>query len=69
MFKTNVGNADRIVRIVLGIVLIAAYFLFPGQAWWAVVGLVVGVVALATGLMSSCPLYSLLGISTCPMKS
>lgn len=69
MFKTNVGSADRIVRIVLGAVLIAAYFLFPGHAWWGVVGLVVGIIALATGLMSSCPLYSILGISTCPMKS
>jgi hypothetical protein len=68
MFKTNVGNADRIVRIALGVVLIAVYFLFPGNAWWAVLSLVVGLVALVTGFMSTCPLYSLLGISTCPVK-
>lgn len=64
MFKTNVGNTDKMIRIVLGVALIALYFLFPGNAWWAVVALVVGVIALATGLMSSCLLYSLLGIST-----
>lgn len=68
MFKTNVGSADRALRIILGIVLIGVYFLFPGNAWWAIVALVVGIVALATGLMSTCPLYSVLGVSTCPRR-
>ena len=68
MFKTNVGSVDRTLRIIAGVVLIAVYFLFPGNAWWAVLALVVGIIALATGAMSTCPLYSILGISTCPMK-
>ena len=57
--KTNVGQPDKIVRIILGIALIA-WALTGGPVWaW------IGVVALATGLFSVCPLYSLLGINTC----
>jgi hypothetical protein len=67
MFKTNVGNIDRILRIVLGIALIAWWYFAPGMGLrW--LPLVLGIVALATGLMSTCPLYSILGISTCPLK-
>ncbi len=63
MFKTNVGGLDRIARIVLGIVLIALVFVGPQTAWgW------VGVIPLVTGLLRSCPLYSLVGLSTCPRK-
>jgi hypothetical protein len=63
VFKTNVGGLDRIARIVLGIVLIALVFVGPQTAWgW------VGVIPLVTGLLRSCPLYSLVGLSTCPRK-
>lgn len=61
MFKTNVGALDRTLRIVLGLVLIALVFVGPKTAWgW------VGLVPLLTGLMRTCPLYSLIGISSCP---
>ncbi len=67
MLKTNVGATDRVVRIVLGLALLAFWYLAPGLGWrW--VPLVLGLVALATGVMSTCPLYTLLGISTCPLK-
>jgi len=67
MFKTNVGGIDRILRIVVGVALLAWWFLAPGMSLrWLL--LVLGLVALATGLMSTCPLYSILGISTCPLK-
>ncbi|WP_284162903.1 DUF2892 domain-containing protein [Frigidibacter sp. SD6-1] len=67
MFKTNVGTADRAIRILLGVALIALWFFAPGFGWrW--VPLVLGIVALATGLMRTCPLYSLLGLNTCPLK-
>lgn len=57
--KTNVGQPDKIVRIILGIALIA-WALTGGPVWaW------IGVVPLATGLFSFCPLYSMLGINTC----
>jgi len=61
MFAKNVGSIDRVLRIVLGLVLIALVFVGPQTPWgW------VGVVPLLTGLMRSCPLYSLVGINTCP---
>ena len=62
---TNVGGLDRILRIVLGIVLVA-YAIplgFP-HTGWNFVGWI-GVVPLLTALMGSCPLYSIAGISTC----
>lgn len=67
MFKTNVGTADRAIRILLGIALLAAWYFVPGPSWgWVLI--VLGLVALATGILSTCPLYSVLGISTCPLK-
>ena len=63
MFKTNVGSVDRILRIVLGVVLIALVFVGPKTPWgW------IGVIPLVTGLFSTCPVYSLLGIRTCRSK-
>ena len=65
---SNVGTIDRIARIVLGIVLIAFAlgFIAPG-AHYAWIGWI-GVVPLLTALVGSCPLYSVLGMSTCPAK-
>ena len=61
MFKTNVGGIDRAARIELGLVLIALVFVGPQTPFgW------IGVVPLLTGLMRTCPLYSLLGMNTCP---
>ncbi|MFM5885065.1 MAG: DUF2892 domain-containing protein [Novosphingobium sp.] len=60
MFKVNVGSADRVFRIVLGLVLLALVFVGPRTPWgW------LGLIPLATGLLRTCPLYSLLGITTC----
>jgi hypothetical protein len=56
--KANVGSADRIVRLVLGVVIIALGFYF--KSWWGVVG----VVAIATALLNFCPAYTLIGFST-----
>lgn len=61
--KSNVGGLDRILRIVVGIVLIAFAVTGTVGVWgW------IGVVPLLTGLIGWCPAYPLLGISTCPMK-
>lgn len=61
--KINVGGIDRILRIVVGIVLIALALMGTIGAWgW------IGIVPLATGLLKTCPLYSILGINTCPSK-
>jgi hypothetical protein len=66
MFAKNVGSIDRIIRIVLGVALLIAFFAMPEASYrWL---LLIGIVPLATALMGSCPLYSIFGISTCPMK-
>ena len=63
MLKTNEGTIDRFLRVTLGIVLIALVFVGPKTPWgW------LGIVPLATGLLGTCPLYSILGLSTCPVK-
>ncbi len=59
MFKKNIGKIDRTIRIVIGALLIALA-VFGQIGWWGLIG----IVPLATGLMSSCMLYSLLGINT-----
>ena len=61
--KTNVGGIDRIARIVVGLVLIALAATGTVGVWgW------IGVVPLLTGLIRWCPLYPLLGISSCPLQ-
>ncbi len=61
--KVNVGGIDRMLRIVLGLVLIALTLTGTIGVWgW------IGVVPLATAAFGFCPLYTLLGFSSCPMK-
>ncbi len=66
MFKTNEGTVDRALRIIVGVALLAMFFMYPAASWryWALIG----IVPLITGLVGSCPLYSMLGMSTCPVK-
>ena len=59
--KTNVGGADKILRLVAGIALLA-WAVFGGPVWaW------IGIVPLATGLLGWCPAYTMLGMNTCPL--
>ena len=63
MFKTNVGTIDRILRIVIGLALIGLTLSGTIGVWgW------IGVVPLLTAALGSCPLYTVLGFSTCPMR-
>lgn len=62
--KRNAGPLDRSLRIVVGFVLLAAIVVVEGNARW--LGLI-GIVPLLTGIFGYCPLYQLLGWSTCPM--
>lgn len=56
----NEGTIDRILRVLLGIALIAMAFVGPQSAWgW------LGLVPLLTGLVGFCPLYRLIGVNTC----
>lgn len=57
--KTNIGNIDRSLRLVAGAAILGAGFYF--KSWWGLVGLV----PIVTALIRFCPLYPLLGISTC----
>lgn len=60
----NEGTIDRVLRVIVGLVLLSLVFVGPQTMW----GLI-GIVPLATGLIGYCPAYSLLGIRTCPMKN
>jgi len=61
--KSNVGGIDRILRIVVGLVLIGLTVMGTLPVWgW------IGVVPLATGLIGWCPPYAIFGWSTCSMK-
>jgi hypothetical protein len=60
--EINVGKIDKILRIVVGVVLLA-WALTGGPAWaW------IGLLPLITGIFGVCPAYSILGISTCSTK-
>jgi hypothetical protein len=61
--NANVGGIDRILRIIVGLALIAWAAALGGPVW-----AYVGIVPLATGLLKFCPFYPLLGLSTCPTK-
>ena len=62
--KSNEGGIDRMLRIVLGLVLIALAATGTVGLWgW------IGIVPLATGLIGWCPLYAMLGLNSCPLKS
>ncbi|HVB49401.1 MAG TPA: DUF2892 domain-containing protein [Burkholderiales bacterium] len=63
--KTNVGSTDRVLRIVIGIGLLSLLYFVEGAAkWWGLVGLA----PLLTGVFGTCPMYSIFGLSTCPMQ-
>lgn len=57
----NVGGIDRLLRVVAGLALIGLA-LMGTIGWWGFIG----IVPLATAAVSFCPLYSLLGMNTCP---
>jgi hypothetical protein len=60
--KLNVGGIDRILRILVGLALVA-WAVLGGPVWaW------IGVIPLGTGVVGFCPIYPLLGMSTCPTR-
>ena len=63
LLTANEGTIDRALRVVLGIVVLSLVFIGPKTPWgW------LGVIPLATGLLGTCPVYSILGINTCSLK-
>lgn len=64
LLPRNEHAVDRALRVVVGLALLSLILVGPRTLW----GLV-GLLPLATGLLGSCPLYTLLGIGTCPVKT
>ena len=64
--QKNVGGIDKILRIVIGVALLAGYVFNSGGTYsWLYL---LGIIPLATGLLGSCMLYRLVGINTCPVN-
>ncbi len=61
--KRNVGNIERVIRIVAGLAIISLAFWGPKSSWGYL-----GIVPLLTGFIGYCPPYALFGISTCKTK-
>ena len=64
LLPTNEGSIDRAVRIIAGIAILSLYFIGPKSPW-----ALLGLIPLLTGFIGSCPVYTLLGVSTCPLKT
>ena len=60
IFSLNEGTVDRIIRVIIGVGVLSLTFAGPKTLW----GLL-GIVPLVTGLAGTCPLYSIVGITTC----
>ena len=58
----NQSTLERVVRIVLGLALLSLVFVGP-QSWFGLIGLI----PVVTGAVGSCPIYTALGFSTCPV--
>lgn len=63
--KANVGGIDRVLRILVGLGVLSLLVVLEGNARW--LGLI-GLVPLLTAVLGYCPLYALLGISSCPLE-
>ena len=59
--NTNVGDTDRMFRILIGLALIGLAFAFGGTWWFGLLG----IIPVFTGVMGWCPVYLTLGTTTC----
>ena len=66
--KKNMGATDKIIRILIAAVIAVLYFTKVITGTLGIILLVLAVVFVLTSLISFCPLYKPLGISTCPKK-
>jgi uncharacterized membrane protein len=67
---SNIGTVDRVLRLVLGVILLVAPFVSNlaifASTTTVIISVILGIVMIATAAMRFCPLYRLLGIRTCP---
>ncbi len=66
--KTNMGLADRIIRLIAAIAIVVLFFTGIISGLVASILIVVGAIFFVTSLISFCPLYTLVGITTCKRK-
>jgi Protein of unknown function (DUF2892) len=66
--KKNVGSADKIIRLVIAAIFVALYFTNTITGTLGIILLVLAGVFSLTSAIGFCPLYSIVGISTCPVK-
>jgi hypothetical protein len=66
--KKNMGSADRMIRIVVAIILAALYFTGTVTGTLGIVLVIIAGVFTLTSVISFCPLYSIVGLSTCPVQ-
>ena len=63
LFKKNVGKIDRVIRVVVGIILVGnVFYALQHPIGW------LGVILIVTGIVGTCPLYSIIGINTRPLS-
>jgi hypothetical protein len=67
--KKNMGSADRIIRLILAAVMVGLYFGGIVSGTIGIVLLVLAGVFVLTSFVSFCPLYTIFGLSTCPVKT
>ncbi|PKQ62231.1 hypothetical protein BZG02_13005 [Labilibaculum filiforme] len=66
--KTNMGKIDRLIRIIVGLVLIALYFTDIISGTIGIIALVIAGMFILTSILGNCPPYGLFGINTCKVK-
>jgi hypothetical protein len=59
--KINEGSLDRIIRVILGLIILALWFVLQGNAQYLAL---IGLIPLITGIIGWCPLYTIFGIDT-----
>lgn len=67
--EKNVGTIDRVIRIILGLVLVMIFALNLVAPPWSYLVVLIGIIALATGILGTCGLYSLMGMNTTGKKA
>jgi hypothetical protein len=66
--KKNMGNADRIIRVLLAALFAWLYFSGTVAGTFGIILVILAVVFVVTSLVSFCPLYTLVGLNSCPKK-
>lgn len=67
--KKNMGNVDRIIRVILAVIFGVLYFTGTVTGTLGLVLVILGAVFVLTSLVSFCPLYAIVGLNTCPTKT